>query len=221
MNPLDIQVTYDFICPWCWIGHAHLKAALREANLAVAPTVRYLPYELNPTMPKDGIDRKAYRSAKFGSWARSLAMDADVTLAGKRAGVEFNYDRVAVTPNTRLAHRLMFLAQSKGDAARTEALFEAVFSAYFSDGQDIGMAEVLVSLAERTDFDADEVRSFLATNDGEREVVADELRAGAAGIRSVPAIRVGGVPVSGAQPVSVLAEVLRHAIGDKTANAAV
>ncbi|EKS9796672.1 MULTISPECIES: DsbA family oxidoreductase [Burkholderia] len=221
MNPLDIQVTYDFICPWCWIGHAHLKAALREANLAVAPAIKYLPYELNPTMPKDGIDRKAYRSAKFGSWARSLAMDADVTLAGKRAGVEFNYDRVAVTPNTRLAHRLMFLAQSKGDAARTEALFEAVFSAYFSDGQDIGMAEVLVSLAERTDFDADEVRSFLATNDGEREVVADELRAGAAGIRSVPAIRVGGVPVSGAQPVSVLAEVLRHAIGDKTANAAV
>ena len=172
-------------------------------------------------MPKDGIDRKAYRSAKFGSWARSQAMDADVTLAGKRAGVEFNYDRVAVTPNTRLAHRLMFLAQSKGDAARTEALFEAVFSAYFSDGRDIGMAEVLVSLAERTGFDAEEVRDFLATNDGEREVIADELRAGAAGIRSVPTIRVGGVPVSGAQPVSVLAEVLRHATGDTTAKAAV
>ena len=115
----------------------------------------------------------------------------------------------------------MFLAQSKGDAAGTEALFEAVFSAYFSDGRDIGMAEVLVSLAERTGFDAEEVRDFLATNDGEREVIADELRAGAAGIRSVPTIRVGGVPVSGAQPVSVLAEVLRHATGDTTAKAAV
>ena len=102
MNPLDIQVTYDFICPWCWIGHAHLKAALREANLAVAPAIKYLPYELNPTMPKDGIDRKAYRSAKFGSWARSQAMDADVTLAGKRAGVEFNYDRVASRPTRGL-----------------------------------------------------------------------------------------------------------------------
>ncbi|VWC37682.1 DSBA oxidoreductase [Burkholderia lata] len=221
MKPLDIQVTYDFICPWCWIGHEHLKAALREADLAVAPTVKYLPYELNPTMPKDGIDRKAYRSAKFGSWARSQAMDADVTLAGKRAGVAFNYDRVAVTPNTRLAHRLMFFAQSKGNAARTEALFEAVFSAYFSDGQDIGMAEVLVSLAEGTGFDADEVRHFLATNDGEREVVADELRAGASGIRSVPTIHVGGVPVSGAQPVSVLAQMLRTATGDNTAKDAV
>lgn len=221
MNPLEIQVTYDFICPWCWIGHEHLKAALREADLAVAPTVKYLPYELNPTMPKDGIDRKAYRSAKFGSWARSQAMDADVTLAGKRAGVEFNYDRVTVTPNTRLAHRLMFLAQSKGNAARTEALFEAVFSAYFSEGRNIGMAEVLVSLAEGTGFDADEVRSFLATNDGEREVVADELRAGATGIRSVPTIHVGGVPVSGAQPVSVLAQVLRTATGDNTAKDAV
>ena len=171
-------------------------------------------------MPKDGIDRKAYRSAKFGSWARSQAMDADVTLAGKRAGVEFNYDRVAVTPNTRLAHRLMFLAQSKGDAAGPKHCSRR-FSAYFSDGRDIGMAEVLVSLAERTGFDAEEVRDFLATNDGEREVIADELRAGAAGIRSVPTIRVGGVPVSGAQPVSVLAEVLRHATGDTTAKAAV
>lgn len=221
MNPLDIQVTYDFICPWCWIGHEHLKAALREADLAVAPTVKYLPYELNPAMPKDGIDRKAYRSAKFGSWARSQAMDADVALAGKRAGVEFNYDRVAVTPNTRLAHRLMFLAQSKGNAARTEALFEAVFSAYFSEGQNIGMAEVLASLAERAGFDASEVRSFLATNDGEREVVADELRAGATGIRSVPTIHVGGVPVSGAQPVSVLTQVLRTATGDSTAPVAI
>ncbi|MXN30514.1 DsbA family oxidoreductase [Delftia sp. CH05] len=221
MNPVEIQVTYDFICPWCWIGHEHLKAALKEANLEVAPTVKYLPYELNPAMPKDGQNRKAYRSAKFGSWVRSQAMDADVTLAGKRAGVEFNYDRVEVTPNTRLAHRLMFFAQGKGDVAKTAALFEAIFSAYFSEGQNIGTAEVLVKLAERAGFDADAVRSLLATNDGEREVVADELRAQVAGIRSVPTVRIDGVPVSGAQPASVLAQVLRSAAGDMVVDAAV
>lgn len=215
MKPVEIKVTYDFICPWCWIGHAHLKAALQEADLAAAPAVKYLPYELNPAMPKDGMNRKAYRSTKFGSWARSQAMDADVTLAGKRAGVEFNYDRVQVTPNTRLAHQLMVLAQGKGDVAKTATLFEAIFSAYFSEGQDIGAAEVLVKLAERAGFDAEEARSFLATNAGEREVVADELRSQAAGVRSVPTIRIGGVPVSGAQPVPVLAEVLRRAAGEK------
>ncbi len=210
MNPVEIQVTYDFICPWCWIGHEQLKAAVGSAELDVAPTVRYVPYELNPTMPKDGANRKVYRSAKFGSWARSQAMDADVTLAGRRAGIEFNYDRVEVTPNTRLAHRLMFFAEGKGDGGKTEALFEFIFSAYFSEGQDIGKADVLVALAAKAGFDVDEVRSFLAATVGERDVVAAELQAQLDGVRSVPTIRIGGTPISGAQPATVLAEVLKQ-----------
>jgi predicted DsbA family dithiol-disulfide isomerase len=221
MNPVEIQVTYDFICPWCWIGHEHLKAALKEADLAAPATIQYIPYELNPAMPKDGVNRKVYRSAKFGSWARSQAMDADVTLAGKRAGAQFNYDRVEITPNTRLAHRLMFLAQGKGDIDKTGSLFEAIFAAYFSEGQDIGTKDVLVKLAERAGFDAEEVRSFLATSTGEREVVAAELQAQAAGVRSVPTIRIGDVPISGAQPPSVWVQVLRSAADNKAAEAAV
>lgn len=221
MNPVEIQVTYDFICPWCWIGHEHLKAALKEAGLATPPTIKYIPYELNPAMPKDGVNRKAYRSAKFGSWTRSQAMDADVTLAGKRAGAEFNYDRVEITPNTRLAHRLMFLAQGKGDIGKTESLFEAIFAAYFSEGQDIGTPDVLVKLAEGAGFDAEEVRRFLAATTGEREVVEAELQAQAAGVRSVPTIRIGDVPVSGAQPPSVWVQVLQGAADNKTAAAAV
>ncbi|MBV8036387.1 DsbA family oxidoreductase [Roseateles sp.] len=211
MKPVEIQVTYDFICPWCWIGHEHLKAALKKTALTTAPTIKYVPYELNPNMPKDGSNRKVYRSAKFGSWARSQAMDADVTVAGKRAGVEFNYDRVEMTPNTRLAHRMMFFAEGRGDARKTETLFEAVFFAYFSEGQDIGKADVLVALAAKAGFDAEEVRAFLASNAGEREVVAAELQAQVDGVRSVPTLRIAGTPISGAQPADVLAEVLRQA----------
>src|SRR5476651_1298594 len=110
MRPINIEIVHDFICPWCWIGGEHLKQAIAQANLAVAPTIEYIPYELNPRMPREGVDRKLYRSAKFGSWARSQAMDAEVTLAGKRAGLLFDYDKVAITPNTRLAHRLLFYA---------------------------------------------------------------------------------------------------------------
>lgn len=211
MKPVKIQITYDFICPWCWIGHQHLNAALEQAQLDAVPTIRYLPYELNPGMPKDGADRKAYRSAKFGSWARSQAMDADVALAGRRAGVEFHYDRVAVTPNTRLAHRLMFFAEGKGDASRTAALFKAVFHAYFSEGRNIAKADVLVALADTAGFDAEEIRNFLVTQAGEREVVAAELQAQADGIRSVPTLRIGGTPISGAQPPAVLVQALRRA----------
>ena len=201
MKPLAIQITYDFICPWCWIGHRHLKIALAQAGADTAAAVQYLPYELNPYMPKEGADRKAYRSAKFGSWARSQAMDADVTQAGKSAGVEFHYDRVSITPNTRQAHRLMFFAASKGDASGTEALFEAIFHAYFSEGLDIGKADVLVELASQAGFDA------------------AELQAQVDGVRSVPTLRVGGTPISGAQPPAVFAQALRQAMATQATKA--
>lgn len=215
MNPLEILVTSDFICPWCWIGHRHLKTALAEVNLPGA-TLRYLPYELNPTLPATGVDRKAYRSAKFGSWARSQAMDAEVTLAGKRAGLTFHYDRVSLTPNTRLAHRLMHFAQARDPGPNSEALFEAIFSAYFSEGRDIGAVEVLAALAAQAGFDADEVQAYLETVAGDREVEDAERQAQHAGIQAVPAVRLAGVAVSGAQPSSVVARVLRERVNAET-----
>lgn len=211
MKSVDIQITYDFICPWCWIGHSHLKTALAHLPSDTPVAIQYLPYELNPDMPKDGADRKAYRSAKFGSWARSQALDADVTQAGKRAGVDFRYERVAITPNTRLAHRLMFFAVGKGDAQKTGALFEAVFQAYFSEGKNIGDAAVLVALASQAGFDAEDVRRFLATSAGEREVVASELQAHVNGVRSVPTLRIGDSLISGAQPPAVFLQALQQA----------
>ncbi|MDM8358412.1 DsbA family oxidoreductase [Pandoraea communis] len=209
MPSVEIQITYDFICPWCWIGRRHLQAALAQMP-DTAASIRYVPYELNPGMPKEGADRKAYRSAKFGSWARSQAMDADVTLAGQQAGAAFHYDRVTMTPNTRLAHRLMVYASRGGDAARTEALFESVFHAYFSEGRDIGKAEVLATLAGQAGFDAKEARDFLDSPAGEREVVAAERQAQANGVRSVPTLRIGNTPISGAQPSSALTQALRQ-----------
>jgi predicted DsbA family dithiol-disulfide isomerase len=201
MKSLEIQITSDFICPWCWIGHRHLKTALAEVNPPGA-TLRYMPYELNPTLPTAGVDRKAYRSAKFGSWARSQAMDAEVTLQGKRAGLHFDYDRVSLTPNTRLAHRLMQFAQEAAPGPKSDVLMDLI----------IGAADVLAAVAAQAGFDADEVRAYLATTAGEREVADAEHEAQRVGIRAVPAIRVGGVPVSGAQPASVFAQVLRELV---------
>ena len=208
MKPVDIQVTYDFICPWCWIGHRNLKAAAQRLTSEVAPNITYAPYELNPDMPATGVDRKEYRSAKFGSWARSRAMDVEVAIAGKRVGLDFNYDVVAITPNTRLAHRLMAFAQGSGEVQQSEALFEAIFAAYFSRGEDIGSIDVLVSLAASVGFDAQAARDFLSGKRGEAEVVAEEMRAHMKGIRSVPTIRIGSTDLSGAQPASVLERAL-------------
>ncbi|PZP30951.1 MAG: DsbA family oxidoreductase [Roseateles depolymerans] len=208
MQTPDIVITYDFICPWCWIGHAHLRQALAGSALPRTPTVSYRPYELNPTMPRTGMNRREYRSAKFGSWAHSQALDADVTLAGRRLGLAFHYERVERTPNTRLAHQLMLHAQAQGDAARSAALCEAIFSAYFSQGRDIGEPAVLLSLAADAGLALPAVRELLGGRQGEQQVVDAEVQAQRDGVRSVPSLRIGAALISGAQPAPVLAEAL-------------
>lgn len=214
MKPIDIIITYDFICPWCWIGHANLEAAIERAGLGERVEILYQPFELNPRMPVEGVDRKEYRTRKFGSWARSQAMDADVALAGQRAGLEFNYERVRVTPNTRVAHRLMRYAAAQGDGQRTDRLFDVVMRAYFARGLDIGARDVLVDLAASVGYDRAQAGEYLGSSKGEAEVVAQALQAQADGIHSVPTIRIGRRRISGAQPTEVFARALQAALAE-------
>ncbi|SFH61939.1 Predicted dithiol-disulfide isomerase, DsbA family [Collimonas sp. OK307] len=208
MKSVIIEITSDFICPWCWIGHHHLRQAIRGLDTKIAPQIRYVPYELNPSMPAEGMNRRTYRSAKFGSWVRSMQMDAEVAIAGQRAGVIFNYDRVEMIPNTRLAHRLMYFAQLQGESEKAGVLFESIFATYFSEGSDIGNLDVLIELAETAGFDGKMTRSFLASEQGNNEVAQAELTAQERGVRSVPNISIGDYRVAGAQPVDVLADLL-------------
>ena len=211
MSAVQIHVTADFVCPWCWIGYRHLKDAIAMAALDVPPRVHYLPFELNPDMPPEGMARRAYRTAKFGSWARSQMLDAEVVERGKSVGLCFYYERVAITPNTRLAHRLMAFAQAFGDAPRVDALFDAIFAAYFDAGRDIGKLDVLVGLAAQAGFDAGAVRDFLISNAGDHDVVAAELSAMVAGVRAVPSVRIADMTINGAQATTVLVAALRSA----------
>ncbi|NIF85797.1 DsbA family oxidoreductase [Comamonas sp. Tr-654] len=208
MKPIDVQVTSDFICPWCWIGHRKLQQAIRDSELSVQPRLVYQPYELNPQMPQGGLDRKAYRTAKFGSWARSQAMDAEVAQVGQSVGADFHYERVLITPNTRQAHRLMQFAQKHGDAQQVDVLYESIFFAYFSLGEDIGQIETLTRLAHQAGLDSSVARSFLESEEELDALIARELQAHSEGIASVPTFRINGTQVSGAQPAHVLAAVL-------------
>jgi len=211
MSAVQVHVTADFVCPWCWIGYRLLKDAISMAALDVPPHIHYLPFELNPDMPPEGMARRAYRTAKFGSWARSQMLDAEVVERGKSVGLCFYYERVAITPNTRLAHRLMAFAQAFGDAPRVDALFDSIFAAYFDAGQDIGKLDVLASLAARAGFDADAVRDFLLSNAGNQDVIAAELSAMVAGVRAVPSVRIADTIIQGAQAATVLVDTLRAA----------
>jgi predicted DsbA family dithiol-disulfide isomerase len=210
-KPIRIVVTSDFICPWCWIGHRRLADGVRLAGLEVRPEVAFMPYEMNPAMPAEGVSRRQYRTGKFGSWARSQAMDAEVALAGSSLGLIFNFDSIEITPRTRLAQRLRVMAQANGDREMAEALFDTIFAAYFTAGRDIGSLDVLVDLAVSAGLDGALTREYLNGSGGEEEIAAAQAQGRKDGICSLPTVRIDGRQVSGAQPASVLAETLREA----------
>ncbi|WP_261525642.1 DsbA family oxidoreductase [Burkholderia multivorans] len=205
MKPIEVTMIYDLICPWCWIAEHRLAQAIDAVGLTSNVKVRFVPFELNPSMPAGGMDRKAYRSAKFGSWARSQALDAHVAEAGRAAGLVFDHARIARTPNTRLAHRLVWFAQQRGSAV---ALVDALFAAYFRDGRDIGDTDVLVEIATGAGLPGDAVRAFLASDAGLDAVVALEAHALGEGVAAVPSTRIGQSVVSGAQPAAVFRDAL-------------
>src|SRR5689334_25368336 len=109
---LSIQVISDVICPWCLIGKRRLEKAVAAHGGPVK--VRWLPFQLNPTMPKEGISRREYRTRKFGSWERSQELDARLVAVGQSEGIPFAFDRIERTPNTVDPHRLIGLAGEEG-----------------------------------------------------------------------------------------------------------
>ncbi|SMG60436.1 DsbA family oxidoreductase [Paraburkholderia susongensis] len=210
MEPLEIRITHDFICPWCWIGETKLEEAIAAEGASENVKYVFVPYELNPDMPQEGRDRKAYRTAKFGSWARSQAMDAHVADEGRLHGLSFDYEKVKRTPNTMAAHRLVWFAQHEGRDAR--ALVHAIFRAYFTEGRDIGDRGVLTDIAASVGLDRARVNELFASQDGYAQVRKLEAASALASIHAVPYVKLGSEVVSGAQPVPVFRRALRVAM---------
>lgn len=205
---LEITVVSDFICPWCWLGKKRLDMALADSGLTEAADVTYWPFELNPDMPAEGMDRRAYRTAKFGSWEASQDLDARILEQAEADGVPFAFDRIQRTPNTRAAHRLTLLIQHH-HRAQAPAFVDGVFRAYFVEGRDIGEASVLGEVAAAAGLDAPALLDRLARGEGDAAVKTVEDRLHASGVSGVPLFVIGGRPVHGAQPRDTLAAALR------------
>lgn len=203
--PLLINVTGDFICPWCFIGERRLAAALARLPEGVSYEVAWHPFELNPEMPDEGMDRRAYRSRKFGSWERSLQLDQHTVDAGLADGIAFNYDAMAITPNTFAAHRATAFAARFG---RQYNFVSAVLRGYFREGRDIGSVDVLSDIASEIGIDRNTTHRFLLSGEGADNVRAEERAATRAGIRGVPLFEIGTVIISGAQSIDALEGVI-------------
>jgi predicted DsbA family dithiol-disulfide isomerase len=206
-----IDVISDAICPWCYIGKRHLERALEilEARHKLRFDVAWHPFQLNPDMAVEGVDRAKYRAAKFGSAERSRQMDERITETAATVGIEFHLDKLTRTPNTVKAHRLIRFAGEKGVQ---DAVVEALFDSYFCNGADIGDDKVLADVGHRGGLDYESVLAMLASDEGLREVLAGDQMARNCGIQGVPSFALQGhVLFSGAVPAEEMADSFRRA----------
>jgi predicted DsbA family dithiol-disulfide isomerase len=208
---LVVDVTSDLICPWCFVAKRRLEKA--SSILGKTLEVRWHPFQLNPEMPVEGLDRRLYRSAKFGSWEQSQRLDAQVSAAGTEVGIRFRHDLMKRTPNTFRGHVL--LAAALKDGLRTQNLVaERLFQAYFLNGEDVGDPATLLGIAREFGVTAISRVEDLDSPALVSEVKTGERMAASAGIRGVPQISFQGeVVANGAQKEKLLADSILRVLG--------
>jgi predicted DsbA family dithiol-disulfide isomerase len=206
---VSIDIVSDVICPWCFIGQHRLTQALASLPEPVETTITFHPFLLDPSIPPEGADLRERLRAKYGH--EPTKMFANVEAAARSAGIALDFAKVKRTPPTLPAHTLIRHALEKGTQS---ALADALFSAYFLEGLDLGDVTVLASVAAKHGFSADEA-TRLATDKGELEKTkAEAADMVTRGIHSVPFFIFGGkVGVAGAQPPEVLQGALAKAMG--------
>ncbi len=206
---LSIEVVHDIVCPWCFLGLRRLMRTLRRRpDLSFELTWR--PFLLNPDMPRAGMARAEYVVRKFGGEERARRLYASITEIGRGEGLLFRFERIRRTPSSVDAHRLVRWASGYGRGAE---VVEALFSAHFTDGLDIGDVQVLAAVASACGLNGGEALRFLY-GDAEIDTVhAENLRAHRLGINGVPCFVVGGRhAIAGAQEPEVIERLLDVAV---------
>jgi len=207
VTPVTIDVVSDVVCPWCFIGKRRLEKAL-ALKPDIPVEVRYHPYFLNPWVPREGMTRDEYLTAKFGSPERYSGIAGRVAAAAAAEGLTYAVDKMRRQPNTLDCHRLILWAQSTGKSA---AMKQRLMDLYFTEGADLSDREVLVGAAADVGMDAAKVRDMLASDADVERVETAASAAKEAGIDGVPTFILGGVAaVSGAQSPEVLANAIEQ-----------
>lgn len=208
---LTVDVISDVICPWCLIGKRRLEKAVAALEGQHEVRVRWHPFQLNPTMPKEGISRRQYRIEKFGSWERSQQLDAKLIAVGKAEGIQFAFDKIERTPNTVDAHRLIWLADQHGCQ---DAIVEGLFRAYFTEGRDISNRTTLIDVVVDAGLERQVVEAMLNIDEG-MDVIADAGEMSRRhGVSGVPFFIINDeIILSGAQQPDTFLEAFRQVMG--------
>ncbi len=214
--PLRIDIVSDVVCPWCYVGKRRLARALEQLQGEIEPSLAWLPFQLNPEMPPEGVARPEYRLAKFGSLEHSAELDARVAKEGRGEGIDFAFERIARTPNTFIAHQLIELAQERGAGA---CVVDALFRAYFEQGRDVGDRDELRAIAQACGVPADALDARWADNEAAARLAGIERDLKALGIGGVPTFILGRkFALSGAHPPETLVRAIREAATEVAAS---
>lgn len=202
---IKLDIMSDPICPWCYIGKAHLDRALQD-HPDHPFAIEWHPFQLNPDMPREGMDRRSYLERKFGGKEGAVRAYAPVVEHAEKAGLKINFEAMQRTPNTLDAHRLIHWAGIEG---RQTAAVSALFKAYFVDARDIGDPEVLADIADSIEMDAAVVTRLLKSDVDAQDIRDRDAHSRKMGVNSVPTFIVANThAVPGAQPPELWAQVI-------------
>jgi len=202
----------DTICGWCYIGKERLNQALKKLNLPET-IVMNLPFQLNPSMPKDGMDRIEYIKTKFGSIENAKPMYDNMILQGEQENLQIKLDKIKRTPNTVKSHLLIDLARKY--KAENEVISD-LFESYFNKAKDIGDEEVLMSIAKKKNLDVNEVKTYLNDEENIKKIDKMDNVAKEMGITGVPFYVFNDqLSISGAQSVEQLVEAIKKSNVEK------
>ncbi|KGM87208.1 putative dithiol-disulfide isomerase involved in polyketide biosynthesis [Roseovarius mucosus DSM 17069] len=202
---VKLDIISDPICPWCYIGKTLLDQAM--AQRPDHPfEIEWHPFQLNPDMPAEGMDRRDYLETKFGGKEGAIRAYAPVLERAEAAGLTIDFAAIKRTPNTLDAHRLLHWAGIEGCQDR---MAMALFRAYFNEGRDIGDPEVLADLADSLSLDGAMIQRLLATEADRDAIRARDAQFREMGISGVPTFIVGGQhAVPGCQPAELWVKVI-------------
>lgn len=211
---VTVDVVSDVVCPWCYIGQKRLERAV-AAVPELDVEVRWRPYQLDPTIPAEGKDRRQYMIDKFGSEERIAEIHERIEGLGKDEGIDFAFDRIKVAPNTLDAHRVIRWAGAAGNGIQNE-LVRRLFSLNFEQGRNIGDPAVLIDAARDSGMDEAVVMTLLPTEADRSEVQNEIATASRMGITGVPCFLLESkYAVMGAQDAATLADALRQVAAEK------
>ncbi len=206
---IRLDIFSDPVCPWCLIGKAHLDRAL-EAHPEHPFVIAWHPFQLNPDMPPEGVEKRPYLAKRLGGEAKVDAIHDRLREIAKAAGVAMDPDKPEMLPNTMNAHRMIHWAGIEGKQA---AMVSALFRAYWRDGRDIGDSEELCDIAEEIGMDPVAVARLLATDADLDDLRARDVDARKKGVTAVPTFLIAQqYVVSGAQPPEVWAQVIEELV---------